>query len=89
MTSEQIAEWMAYYNLEPFGNRNRDLHLAIIAATVANFAPFVKKDKVLSPEQFMVRPYTPKKVKEASTEDIKAIFQAVAQIKRKKDKDDE
>ncbi len=32
MSSRQLAEWMAYYSMEPFGDELLDIHLAQLAA---------------------------------------------------------
>lgn len=34
--SRELTEWMAYYELEPFGAMRGDLHAGIIASTIAN-----------------------------------------------------
>jgi len=36
MSSAEFAEWLAYYQLEPFGQDRADLPGAIVAATIAN-----------------------------------------------------
>lgn len=36
LTSRQLAEWMAYYAVDPFGDQRGDLQAGIIAATVSN-----------------------------------------------------
>ena len=36
MTSREFAEWAAYYDLEPFGERRADLRAGRICATFAN-----------------------------------------------------
>lgn len=35
MSSRELAEWMAYYELEPFGEWRADVRSAIVAMTVA------------------------------------------------------
>lgn len=52
MTSTQIAEWMAYFRLEPFGERRADLRAGIIASTVAN-AHKAKDSRPYKPQDFM------------------------------------
>jgi hypothetical protein len=42
MSSAEFAEWMAYYNHDPFGGFRNDLQAAIIARTVA--AAFVGQE---------------------------------------------
>lgn len=42
--SAEISEWMAYQRLVgPLGPEREDLRAAIIASTIANFAPYNKK----------------------------------------------
>lgn len=36
MPSHVFTEWMAYYNLEPFGDELMDLHLAQVTAILFN-----------------------------------------------------
>jgi len=36
MDSREIAEWQAFYNLDPFGERRADLRAGIIASTNYN-----------------------------------------------------
>lgn len=36
MTTEDFRGWMAYYNIEPFGERRADLRAGIVAAAVRN-----------------------------------------------------
>jgi hypothetical protein len=43
MSAMEYRQWQAYYGVEPFGSDRLDVGLAIVAATVANCAPFRKK----------------------------------------------
>lgn len=52
LSSPQIAEWMAYFAIEPFGERRADLRAAIIAATIAN-AQRAKDSRPFKPQDFM------------------------------------
>lgn len=36
MSSRTLTEWMAYYNLEPFGDELLDIHLSNITAVLSN-----------------------------------------------------
>lgn len=38
LTASQVAEWLAFANIEPFGELRADFRAGQIAATVANFA---------------------------------------------------
>jgi len=54
MTSAQFAEWMAYAQLEPWGEERADLRAGIIASTMAN-SMRSKKGKPFKPQDFMAR----------------------------------
>jgi len=43
ISSRELSEWLAYYELEPFGEERADLRSAIVASTVANTARDPKK----------------------------------------------
>ena len=45
MSSAEITEWLAFYQLEPFGPERGDLRAGIVAATVANVNRDAKKQK--------------------------------------------
>ena len=49
--SDELTEWMAFYQLEPFGDFRADLRSAIIASTLAN-AHRSKEGKPFTPEDF-------------------------------------
>lgn len=54
ISSRELTEWMAYYQLEPWGEERADLRAGIIAATVANAARDPKKRRrPFRPEEFM------------------------------------
>ncbi len=36
MSSHTLTEWMAYHNLEPFGDEVLDIHLSNITAAIVN-----------------------------------------------------
>lgn len=38
ISARELAEWMAYFMVEPFGEERADVRAAIVAATVANTA---------------------------------------------------
>jgi hypothetical protein len=76
LTSRDIAEWQAYYLVEPFGESRADLRAAITACTVANAAggrgkgkpPFTVKDFMIDLE-----PPRPQ-----SAEEMKQILKSIA-----------
>ena len=59
MDSRELAEWLAFYNLEPFGGDTQYIGHAITAATVVN----VHRDKNTKPakaEDFLPKYRKPK-----------------------------
>lgn len=73
--SAEFADWMAYYRIEPFGERMSDLRTGIIAATVAN-ANRGKKQKALHPIDFL--PWAKPAAEPVRLEDPKAQAKFVA-----------
>lgn len=52
--SRELAEWQAYYRLEPFGSERGDIQAGIVASTVANVNRDSKKRrKPYRPDDFM------------------------------------
>lgn len=50
--SDELTEWMAFYQLEPFGDMRADLRSGVIASTIAN-ANRAKHAQAFTPEDFM------------------------------------
>ena len=71
--SKELSEWMAYYELNPFGTVRDDLQAGIIASTIANVNRG-KNDKSFTPSDFM--PYMDKP--EQSEGDMQAVLDALA-----------
>ena len=57
MDSRELAEWAAYYSVEPFGEERDDLRAGIVASVIANVNRG-KSSKAYSPQDFM--PYAKK-----------------------------
>lgn len=58
VTSRDLTEWMAYYSVEPFGEREHEYRAALIASTMANTARDAKKHaQPFSPSEFMRESY--------------------------------
>lgn len=72
MTGRQVAEWRAYYQIEPFGEYRADLRSAIIASTFAN---------CFSRKRFKVEDFMPEfgPRRRQSVEEMKAIFSLFVQ----------
>ena len=73
--SDELTEWMAFYQLEPFGDLRADLRSGVIASTFAN-ANRSKNAQVFTPEDFM--PYLdrpqPQTSARLNVERFKAMF---------------
>jgi len=50
LSSQELAEWMAYYSIEPFGATRDDYRAGLLAATVANCAG---SKRALQPTDFI------------------------------------
>ena len=53
MSSRELTEWRAYYDLEPFGDCREDFRTGILASLIANMFRG-KGDKVTAPLDFMI-----------------------------------
>ena len=91
LTSKQVSEWMAYYNIEPWGEGQGFYQAGIIASLIANVnrkkgaKPFKPKDFIPDFEQ-RYRPII-KQSTEVQLEIFKALVKATGGkiIKRKTD----
>ena len=52
LSSRQFAEWIAYYNVEPWGEERADVRSGVVASTVANIHR-KKNTKPFKPIDFM------------------------------------
>ena len=52
MGSDELSEWMAFYQLEPFGDYRADYRSGVVASTFAN-AHRAKDASPFRPEDFM------------------------------------
>jgi len=71
--SLELAEWMAYYALDPWGCQRDDLQAGIIACTIANANS--GKGRAFQPIDFM--PYADGK-QDQTQDDMKAILETIA-----------
>lgn len=54
MSSREFVEWMAFYQIEPFGEERADLRAGVIASTIANANRDPKtRSKPFTPSEFM------------------------------------
>jgi len=52
MDSRELAEWMAYYRIEPFGENRADYRAGVISSVLANINK-KKGSKAFKPEDFV------------------------------------
>lgn len=55
ITAIELAEWEAYYQIEPFGEKRMDLRFAMLMALLANLLTYSEngKKREYKPEDFM------------------------------------
>jgi hypothetical protein len=70
--SRELAEWMQYYAIDPFGTERNDLQSGIVASTIANANS--GKGKAFQPSDFM--PYLNKN--EQTAEDMQTLLNTMA-----------
>lgn len=94
ISSRELTEWMAYAQVEPFGEERGDLRAGIVASTIANVNRDTKKRrKPFEPEEFMPKfNLTPAQEsielgrgeQEKSAQDVYAVFKTWAMVNRRK-----
>ena len=83
--SRDITDYIAYYQIEPFGTEQDFLQAGIVASTVANVNRG-KNTQPFKPQDFVPSSFKAKIVKKQSAEDMKFIFGQMAVKKPKKEK---
>lgn len=75
MSGQQLVEWMAYAELEPFGEERADLRMATLAALIAN----IYRDPKQKSTPFEIEDFMPKfeKKEPISKEDAIAAIDAM------------
>lgn len=75
LDSRQLADWMAYYRLEPYGERAADLRHGIQTAAVINRWRN-KHERTYEPQEFTLTPPAPPEQPDEQTllDKIKAVF---------------
>jgi hypothetical protein len=82
LTSAQIAEWLAYYAIEPFGYRVDWLRTGVVASTIAN-ASRARRSRKFAPEDFMPKEPDLGPPKKQTMEQLKdAVLKIYAMAKR-------
>jgi hypothetical protein len=74
MSSRTLTEWMAYYQVEPFGDELIDIHFATLDAIMTN-----SKDKKSDPKKFRLW-----RVDAEENFDARAFFDGLKELARKK-----
>ena len=72
LSSVQVAEWIAYYNLEPFGFTTDWLRTGVVAAMIANVNR-KKGTKAAMPEDFVPN----KRKKRQSVSEQRSVLQQI------------
>lgn len=83
----ELVEWMAFYELEPFGYFRRDLEAALIAQTIAN----VNKGKGKQPfklTDFLLKFKADEDERKQSVSEMKSILLAIAKAQNAKVRDE-
>lgn len=83
--SKDITDYIAYYQIEPFGVEQDFLQSGIVASTIANVNRG-KNTQPFKPSDFVPSSFKAKISKKQSAEDIKFIFEQMAAKKSKKEK---
>lgn len=75
MTSPQFVEWLAFWDLEPWGTDVEDLRAGAVCATVANMAgKSLKEDAVRTPGDFFPSRSMPPKEEPSIKDKVRAWF---------------
>ena len=83
--SRELAEWVAFYSIEPFGGYRDDLQAGIVASTIANCNRSSRSSRSFSPKDFMpIGDHT--KPRQMDEEDM---FEAMKEIAEQQDAKDE
>ena len=83
LTSEEIAEWMAFYKLEPFGHKVEWMRAAMIAQVIAN-SNRGKRGKRFKLEDFMPDDPKPKQGPQTVAEQLEAL-KKIAKVVNKRE----
>jgi len=86
MDSRELCEWMAFYDIAPFGEERADIRQAITSCTIAN-AWSKQKHKVKDFIPTFTKPQEKGKRQRQTTEEMKKLLMSVATpAKQKKEK---
>lgn len=84
MSGRQLAEWQAYWQVEPFGPPAEFWRAGLIASMLANVNRAKKTDKVMKPEDYMPQSMTgvPEHDRAELGSRILQTFQDLAELKK-------
>lgn len=74
MDSAELSEWMAYYQIEPFGERLADHRAGLVTAAIYNVNR-PKNRKAYSPSDFM--PKEPQRKRNKSASELRRIAESI------------
>lgn len=74
LTSSQLAEWEAFYKIEPWGCRVEDYRFGVVASTL--LSPSIKKGRKV-PKWNEIFPEYVKTPKKQSVEEMKSILMSM------------
>ena len=77
-----MAEWIAYYGIEPFGERAEWLRTGVLASVIAN-THRSKSSKLFTPEDFMPRFEEKKVVPKQSVDEQRAALTQIYDYAKK------
>jgi hypothetical protein len=79
MSNDEFVDWMAFYQLQPFGPWRSDTQAALIASTMANAN--AKKGKSFAIDDFRLKftpRFAPRRRTSISGEQVLSFFQSLA-----------
>ena len=86
MSAKELAEWEAFYLLEPFGEYQTNYAAGVVASTIANIYR-KKNSKLFTPDDFMPkRGLVYESPKKQSVEQQALILRGIASIHKKQKK---
>jgi hypothetical protein len=75
ISSEELTEWAAYYQIDPFGSHRADIQAGVVASTMANI--HAKRGHSFTPADFIPQfGVTPTSKKSMSSDQILAMVKA-------------
>lgn len=76
LSSYETAEWIAYMNIEPFGQPHQDIVMGTISATVAN----ANRDAKRRPRPYTALDFLPTRVRPPKQDELEAKLHAVMSV---------